>query len=841
MKGGERSKINRDIVGAEDLEALAKARPIRVAISKSETTHERTGLAEVALISLIAEQLKKENSITLYDRLNCAAMLEEGILTLPADDKKKVKADAVDFLIRLRDYSTSVDNGVEVWLSRLAPEYDYMNLDTHWMVARVGSKEKDDDWPMKVCAPLIEKIKKLSRVKASASAPPRSLSPKTIVYKTLSPVEQKTQVGQHKALSETIMIGISNQLNGQKLISRDDWGSVLAERARITDSSDRIPDDSCGELLLSGSVWLDAGKNRFFFMASDLATGELSGTIVLSGEVEEVTDTIAKWCKGLCVLPQSSRQPIAFNDKILQMENDMCIKKIIPYGKAISEYKRKSTASANASSASSTMDVVNYARTKWESGEKRLAVEALEKEWEKSQHGYIAFNLQNYYTQSGQYAKLAALLEKLVARGDNSPEMMKQLNRARSLASNTSALASEQAEKRQSILEEESPLELKGEKGRFLNNYNNKNFEENYFIARTTREREWFPQGLMTNKMFYRFDTGLARDNVNDRAMCRYGVWEIAQEIPSLGKTMFHVRTWESFPLFSEDTEPFARWHFLDFARDIGMRTMCELAQHPNTKISNADFKEFLSGEKSFSGTVVDFLKTYLLRDLDESSAIKESVGLSEYLAIDIILSSHATTFGDYAGLMNACMKEDVDTVARALAKREAPKGTHKSLAMLAFKAYKGDAAALSYFSDPVWVNKVVYHEDGNEIVYLLCKAGREMAVISLLKGCKRGDCDLLDPLPLRWANPDLLKKIVIEQPLLFRYEEYTFLAEGFGLASSAKDIFYGELVRKGPHGGQCINEPICMLLSTLTGMTLTEMAIELEQQYVKGKKGSKQ
>ncbi len=399
-------------------------RPVRVAVKTPKLYHDNTGPASARIMTGIISKINKSRECILYDRTSREAVEQEMIMTQSLEKVKKLFSESpVDVVIQARDRSTANGDYVELWVGNLNQPLHivykmgtpvYHSYNNAWRIGRINIS--DPDWNQKTeafAAEIVNKIKELrpGGVKIASSGK----TPEKFVWGGLSPVNQGYPVNADKleGMSESLMLAVSEQLKHGDMLSRDNWAQIRQERDFSDMNGKETRTDAGGQVLITGSVVNLGCKMEFHFTATEVYTSEVIGCFSYSGTIEEVGRNVGNWCNSLLV---SDRRSSPYDDKMakhqLKLEEGMArlishyytethvLKSKLPYWKPRPAKSLKTGAVA----------ADNYAARQWAYGNRKYAIELLEKEYKAGNKG-VKRQLVGYYHAVGLFDKEKILLE----------------------------------------------------------------------------------------------------------------------------------------------------------------------------------------------------------------------------------------------------------------------------------------------------------------------------------------------------------------------------------------------------------------------------------------------
>ncbi|MFA6292092.1 MAG: hypothetical protein WC637_09940 [Victivallales bacterium] len=405
--------------------------PLTVGLIKGEMCFEGTGVLENIFFTKVVEALLKEKDIEVMDRVNSDNLLKTMIDKLPQDKRKRFGLKSPDFVVRLRDYSDETGNGVELWLIRLTDGYS-SPADVHtWRIGRIGLKDNADGKYDQLAVSLVSKMREVAASTFNIITPAKEMDliPKNIIFTSLLPADQPDSILQYKAISESIILGASENLGGLNILSPRDWSIRTRERIFLEGSGVELPPDSFADLLISGRMWKVKDVNSYLFIATDLMTSRVVGTLCLSGKIDNVASAMGKWCSSLKICRPDKDLPLSES----QINLDFAGKLRLYSGKfEVNEVKSPEDAFI------STSPISPLASELAKAGDFMSKINILEEAWNRKHDTKVGEQLAGFYNSAGMYALEAALWEELSKRGVN--VNAEKLNRAKSLASSSSAL-----------------------------------------------------------------------------------------------------------------------------------------------------------------------------------------------------------------------------------------------------------------------------------------------------------------------------------------------------------------------------------------------------------------
>ncbi len=765
--------------------------PLRVGIFIPDLCHERTGLLERDILSLLLLELPKEPCVELYDRM---ALLEfnQALSRNRAGSFTKEGRLPLDFMVRLRDYSHEEDNGIEIWVTKIDPNEDDLNTGASWMLCRIDLKDAAKGVSReKITLPLLEMMKRLSQeTKTLAGAPPKqspALKPARLFIDALKPIEQQSQVCQFAEIGETLTLAASSKLADRQIFTRDDWLLVNRELLMKGGKEEVQPSSAAkdaGDLLVSGRVWkTQDGSLGFLFAASDMKDGKYAGAFKCSGSVSQASEAFSKWVASLEMPSRGEAKPLSSYDKARILTED--------YLKPFTRWEKVEAHNVNGGDAfflaENGKTPLQMAKQQWAAGNCSVAVMALEKLWSEASSPEVADCLAECYHSLGLYGSEASLLRTAESSRIAVKDMAVRLSKAASLSKNANkSLILDEVRKRRPAgrafgigdnLSEQLAKARKQPKGTFsyLNNPFD-NIERLLYAARSRIGEEWNKDGrLFAKEIFYGNDLPLT--NVNDVLANKNGVWvEVGytmEKTLSFGRAK--IKTWQSIDILQRNPKLFTKeLRHSFFYENLDLRTPFAIGDFHEDVVPNGPFVSTTPNITSATGGF-----WHLSGNIFSEPRGNE---FRNFVAMDMLAKGGEKKAMD---LKAKCIQTPVTKKPRA----DWNGGVFECTGFPLYKVYLEAPDALA------WLKMKEPHISDSEFFDFLfycaktSKAAPLEAVLSMkLKSEEKGFFG--DLKSLRWGDKAFVVDFITKKPELFeKGDGYEFLCEGFRLKDAWRPI----------------------------------------------------
>lgn len=806
------------------------ARAVRISIWEPALCYERTGGPGTRLFSAAMRKLGQEPDFELLDRTSRNHIVEEKVLTMSYEKSVLIKTLSADFTVLVRDYSRQQGNGAELWLIQ-NKTFGYKdvvrsgvwqlpsNADDKFLAWRIGSISAEE---MNIPAKADELGDKLAaeikrRVFFKSAASPKDIAvPLKFIFNPLEAVRQQSMVAEDKAISESIMIGLSNLMPDCNIMTRDSWKTIFGEQALMREHGERLDNDISGTVLISGRVWLENDKKQYMFNLTDIRNGICIGALQCSGTVEDVTAQLAQACKKLKLAIPADNELAGQTKHELDREQwkiyDCFMKR---FGLSNSEKKYKSLTDREDRK---TLSKQEFAEKQWQIGNRENAVEILEEmlKTDKSAWG----QLENYHCQMGNYTRALQIVE-AVMQQQASSTVIAEYYRLRAIIAGKAPQEISAPVKSQAEIKKESRAAIAAEvpvsiidNGVFykfsLNSFLNENLDTEYAERLTPIGQEWNPDGECRAWVKYlkfgnlKYSEYLKLDEVR-----RHGIWATAFEdrpcIEEKHEAVYvSLALWESEPLFANN-DSMALTRSLKLAESTGrrMEIMHNDCSYKFDKTKLSQIRVYLAIARNPEMKFVPIEKNY-----SDNSGISEDECLRKkpyaecdsgrkYLEIKLkqILKERQEKYGKIkladmiciaimAKLGNSAAEDllsEIDTIKlpSSFETLYQLQTRYDPYDLLAFKVYRGDRTACELALKSLRADRCClgYRDGMEDIYYLMAKAGRKEIVTAMLSVTECKDQESIAA--IRWGNPQMLKSLLLEHPELFELDLYFYLIDG--------------------------------------------------------------
>ncbi len=534
-------------------------RPVRVAVMSPRLYHDNTGPAATRIMTRMIDELNGAGRFILYDRISRDAIEQEMVMTQSLDKVRKLFSESpADVIIQARDRSTINGDYVELWIGNLnRPLHEvyrsgdrvYHDYNNAWRIGRINTA--DPAWKNKTEAMAAKIVKKIRELRPGAvQVMKRERKPEKFVWGGLQPVNQGRAVCREKieAISESLMLAASESLEHGDMLSRDDWALVRQERDFSAMGGKSMHADAGGQVLLTGSVINRDGGMEFHFTATEVYSSEVIGSFSCIGSLNEVGKMVGSWCDTLRV-PFARKSPYDEKTAELRLRQEKAMKRLI--GKcyaALHTMKPGSRISRRRSGKSLGRGNVSpavYASKQWTRGNRKYAVQLLEKEY-ASGNRKVMGQLSKYYRAVGLFDKEKQLLEQsstvwAVARLAQMAEFPREKPEYKYLDA-----APDKREKVQDI--PQTPVNVTVLRSQFM-----KQFQQNYARLRPYVAESWNPEDAYTTyyPVFYFHGRELSKFAQSDLVRDN-GVLEYIGNVTAMDKNkcIAIVGTWQATDIF---------------------------------------------------------------------------------------------------------------------------------------------------------------------------------------------------------------------------------------------------------------------------------------------------
>ena len=814
------------------------ARPVRISFWEPALCYERTGGPGMRLFSAAVRKLGQEADFELLDRTSRNHVVEEKVLTMSYEKSILIKTLSADFTVLVRDYSRQQGNGAELWLIQ-NKAFDYKdvirsgtwilpsNADDKFLAWRIGSISAEELKMPEKAAELGDKLAAEIRCRVffkSAASPKEASVPVKFIFNPLEAVRQQSMVAEDKAISESLMIGLSGLMPDCNIMTRDSWKTIFGEQALMREQGENLDSDISGTVLISGRVWLENDKKQYAFTLTDIRSGICAGALQCSGTVEAVTAQLANACKKIKLAIPGGNESIGQTKHELDGEHwkiyDCFMKR---FGLSNSEKKYKSLTEREDRK---EMSKPEFAEKQWQLGNRENAVKILEEMWKTDKS--VWWQLKDYHCQMRNYTRAMQIVEVMMQQKNAPIAAPSEYSRLRDIVAGKAPpeTASRNEVNKKSKAAGVEVLLGVTENGVFHkyipNAFSNENLDAEYAERLTPIGQEWNPGGECRTWVKYlqfgnlKYPEYLKRDEVR-----RYGIWATAFEDRNCQEekhdaVYVSLALWESEPLFG-GSDSSALTRSLKLAESTGR--LMEITQNDcsykfdKTKISlirsylaiakNPDMK-FIPVEKKFADYNPDEEKRSGygsgIYDADERQRNKEYAECDsgrKFLELKLkqIIRERQEKYGEIKLKDMICIAimaklgssaaenllSEIDTIGlpSSFETLYQLKTKYNAYDLLAFKVYRGDRAACELALKGLRAGRCClgYRDGMDEIYYLMARAGRKEIITAMLSvtECK----DMNSIAAIRWGNPQMLKSLLLEHPELFELELYFYLIDG--------------------------------------------------------------
>ncbi len=396
---------------------------LTVSLAMSELCYNGSGKAHLLARMQVVKALLKQPGVLLLDRFNVPSMLRELALdTMPLTRARARLAVPARFVLRFADRSGPEGGALDLWLT------DLSSLETE----RIGSVplpvRSSQASSKAFVAPLLARIK--GELPKETPAPEPGQSVKRFLFGPLYPVEQEKVFRDGAALADALSVALAEQLPDAEVLTRQDFGAVMAERARLAQDGSIDGSFPKGDVLLSGRVWRvgddDVGLS---ILATSLRTGQVLDTWQCAREAADSVERLAEWCATLRAPPAhdvgADAKPCTAHHREAQLPS------INPHFALPRAARQGRERYLSGKAAHGWQTVLKEAEAAWKAGKRVAAMEQLESAWlkrgtatdavHKSTLLQIGLTLSRYYREQQEYAGEATVTGWLVAEAEKGP------------------------------------------------------------------------------------------------------------------------------------------------------------------------------------------------------------------------------------------------------------------------------------------------------------------------------------------------------------------------------------------------------------------------------------
>ncbi|MFA6104836.1 MAG: hypothetical protein WCV67_20790 [Victivallaceae bacterium] len=791
-------------------------RPVRVSFYEPALYYEHTGSSGMRLFSAAMRKLGETADFELLDRASRNNVIEEKVLTMSYEKSIMIKTLPADFTILVRDYSRQQGNGVELWLIQ-NKTFDYKEVKhskgwvapTHvkddFTAWRIGSISADEfnviEKTNEIGDKLVTEIKQRVFFK-SAVQQKDATAPGKFIFNPLKAVRQQSMVVENEAIGESIMIGLSNQMPGINIMTRNDWKNIFSEQNMIREQGETMDNDISGNVLISGRVWQENNKKQYEFILTDIKTGICVGSLQCSGTVEAVTAQLADACKRIKLpVPEG-------NELTAQTKSELVGERLTINYAGLTAPRTKYISLIGLIERQKEMNKPEFAEKQWQIGNRENAVKILEEMWETDKSAWE--QLKKYHCKMGNYNRAMQIVEAMIQQKDATNILFMEYSRL-------CAMAARKALPENSITEEADQVNMPAAKikvstGTVFENYWNENFNKDYFERLPDWGMEWNPEGKCSS---------MVRLEVSNEL--KFEEWFQANTVQSnsvlikIYENKIEQRTWranvlwESAPLFGADDtmalsgmmKLFGRGNsglkidVTDFEHEkfSRIRAYFEIAKKPEVKLvpvvkfSHIDrFNEEAacnSGRKFLELKLKEIMKK---RQEKFCPYIIGRIDLNDMICIDILAQSGNSAAQNLFHEINAIelpsSREELDKLQIC---------NYDPRALLTFKVYQGQRNACDLALKSLRANRYKCYlgdqDNMADIYYLMAKAGRKEIITAMLPVDECEDKDNIAA--IRWGDHKMLKSLLLEYPELFKSDVYFYLLDGLNDPDFRNALFY--------------------------------------------------
>ncbi|MDD3118771.1 MAG: hypothetical protein PHQ27_06315 [Victivallales bacterium] len=397
-------------------------RQLRIALLNCDICYQNTGIPAFHLLAAVAEKLIADPKLNLLDQEARQYLDDREQFRMSPQLLAAFSQDRADFIVYIRDYSRASGNGVELWLNRVG-------TNDWWRCAAIDNRAPEQDKQFAAAATTLHhKILALNQIPPPTQPTPHLKVPDQIIMAPIRPLNQPQVITESAAISESIMLQLSDRNPRIKIIAKADWQMALKERLQLGgngggyDFVNRIND-----VLVNGRMWRDGREIKYIFKACDVLTGEVLGTKTCGGGIDAVAADLDRWL-GPLKLKARNHTPATAKHRWRSDWFHSC--GLIRYGTFFGDIPRLFAGFRPAAAA----DVFALAQKNWQDGYRDQAVRLIAQEWQTKQSTKAGAVLIRYYYQLQRYREAQELCQTLMKR-DECPEwVVATYNQVRKMA-----------------------------------------------------------------------------------------------------------------------------------------------------------------------------------------------------------------------------------------------------------------------------------------------------------------------------------------------------------------------------------------------------------------------